>query len=206
MYGKIDLVMGSFSKSFASNGGFLATDSEALLHYLKMFSTPHLFSNALSPIQAGVALKAAEIMQSPKGEDLRRNLTGVIQTLRSALTNEGLVCLGQTSPIVPVFIGSEAKARISHRKMMENNLSTMIIEYPIVPLGASRFRLQVMASHTHVQALEAAKIMGKVHREINAPGRLAYAGAKSLAYGNSDLPTPRATFPQPLQTPAAPTP
>lgn len=166
MYGKIDFVMGSFSKTFASNGGFLATDSESLLHYLRMYSTPHLFSNALSPIQASVALKVAQIIQSPKGESLRQKLMDVVNHLRKVLIHEGLIVLGEPSPIIPVMIGSEAMARQSHQKMTEHQMAAMIIEYPLVPLGAARYRLQVMASHTHAQAASFAQTIAKIQREL----------------------------------------
>jgi 7-keto-8-aminopelargonate synthetase-like enzyme len=168
MFGKIDLVMGSFSKTFASNGGFLATDSESLLHYLKMYSTPHLFSNALSPVQAAVALKSCQIIQSGKGEQLRQNLMDSVIELRRCLDKEGLHCYGNPSPIVPVFIGSESSARLCHKNIVENNLAAMIIEYPVVPLGASRFRLQVMASHTKAEVQQAARVIGAVMRELGA--------------------------------------
>lgn len=166
MYGKIDLVMGSFSKTFAANGGFLATDSEPLLHYLKMYSAPHLFSNALSPVQTGVALKAAQIIQSKIGDDLRERLNKVVSHLRNELTAGGLQCIGNPSPIVSVFIGREADARLCHAKMMENQVAAMIIEYPVVPLGATRFRLQVMASHSEEQATHAARVISRVVHEV----------------------------------------
>ena len=63
MIGKVDIVMGSFSKTFASNGGFVATPSRGVQQYLRYFCTPATFSNALSPIQAAVALKAFEIVE-----------------------------------------------------------------------------------------------------------------------------------------------
>lgn len=166
MHGKLDLVMGSFSKTFATNGGFLATDSEAIIHYLKMFSTAHLFSNALSPVQAAVALESARIIQSEEGALRRENLMRVVKTLRRSLEEEGLVCLGNPSPIVPVMIGTEAEARLCHRGLMERNIAAMIIEYPVVALGQTRFRLQVMASHTEEQARETAKVMGEVVRDV----------------------------------------
>ena len=53
MLGKIDMVMGSFSKTFASNGGFVACKSRAVKEYLRFYSAPATFSNALSPVQAG---------------------------------------------------------------------------------------------------------------------------------------------------------
>ena len=58
MLGQVDLVMGSFSKTFASNGGFVATRSAAAKQYLRYFGGPHLFSNALAPPTACAALEA----------------------------------------------------------------------------------------------------------------------------------------------------
>lgn len=154
---EVDLVMGSFSKTFATNGGFLATDSEAIVHYMKMFSSPHMFSNALSPVQTAIALEACRIVQSPEGAQLRNQLLDVVQHLRAEFADAGLTCLGEPSAIVPVLIGTEKSARIIHKRMMERNIATMILEYPVVPLGASRFRLQVMATHTIAQAQTVAR-------------------------------------------------
>jgi glycine C-acetyltransferase len=58
MLGEVDIVMGSFSKTFASNGGFVACRSRAVKEYLRFYSPPATFSNALSPVQAAVVLKA----------------------------------------------------------------------------------------------------------------------------------------------------
>ena len=71
MLGKVDLVMGSFSKTFASNGGFVACRSRAVKEYLRFYSPTTTFSNALSQVQAAVALKAFEIVDSAEGERLR---------------------------------------------------------------------------------------------------------------------------------------
>ncbi len=189
MYGKIDIVMGSFSKSFATNGGFVATDSKALIHYLKMFSSAHLFSNALSPIQTAIALKACQIIRSPKGALLREKLHAAVTVLRSELMKEGQLCFGAPGPIVPVFIGSERKARLCHRAMTEAQLAAMIIEYPVVPLGASRFRLQVMATHTPEQAKQAAQIIGNGVRSILKKAPPKSASHYPIAHGSRlDLP------------------
>src|SRR3984893_673554 len=71
MLGKIDLVMGSFSKTFASNGGFVACKSRAVKEYLRFYSAPATFSNALSPAQAATVLKSLAIVDSPTGLALR---------------------------------------------------------------------------------------------------------------------------------------
>jgi 7-keto-8-aminopelargonate synthetase-like enzyme len=67
MLGKVDLVMGSFSKTFGSNGGFVATNSRAVKEYLRFYSPSCTFSNALSPIQVAVVSKALDIVASHEG-------------------------------------------------------------------------------------------------------------------------------------------
>ena len=66
MLGKVDIVMGSFSKTFASNGGFVSCNSVAVKQYLKFYGCSATFSNALSPVQAATVTKAFEIVQSEK--------------------------------------------------------------------------------------------------------------------------------------------
>ncbi|MDB5445334.1 MAG: aminotransferase class I/II-fold pyridoxal phosphate-dependent enzyme, partial [Phenylobacterium sp.] len=82
MLGKIDLVMGSFSKTFGSNGGFVACRNREVKEYLRFFSPPCTFSNALSPMQAATVLKAFEIIESPEGQVLRDKLMTNILSLR----------------------------------------------------------------------------------------------------------------------------
>ena len=74
MMGKIDIVMGSFSKTFASNGGFVSCNSPAVKQYLKFYGCSATFSNAMSPTQAAIVAKAFAIIQSDKGRDLRWRL------------------------------------------------------------------------------------------------------------------------------------
>lgn len=165
MLGKIDLVMGSFSKSFACNGGFLASRSPAVKHYAKMFGSSHMFSNALSPVQSAIALTAARIIRSDEGNERRERLLGVVNTLRREFSARGHACLGQPSAIVPVLIGDERTARICHRLLQERNVAAMILEYPVVAIGASRFRLQVMSTHTADEAIEASRVISEVIAE-----------------------------------------
>jgi glycine C-acetyltransferase len=162
MLGKVDLVMSSFSKVFASNGGFLASRSPSVKQYVKMFSGTHLFSNALSAPQAAAVLTATRIARSPEGEELRGKLRAAIMGLRDELTRLGLTCMGEPSPIVPLLIGNEKLARVAHRLVFERNVLAFMVEFPIAPTGASRFRLQVQASHTPEQGREAARVFAEV--------------------------------------------
>jgi 7-keto-8-aminopelargonate synthetase-like enzyme len=148
MAGQIDIVMGSFSKTFASNGGFVACNSPAVKQYLKFYGCSATFSNALSPVQAATVTKAFEIVQSDRGRELRRLLLKRIGQMRDALTAAGLTVIGDRSAIVPVLVGDEALARMASRRLPELEVIANLVEYPAVAKGNARFRLQMMPSHS----------------------------------------------------------
>lgn len=178
MLGKIDVVMGSFSKTFASNGGFVATNSRAVKEYLRFYSAPATFSNALSPAQAATILKAFDIVDSFEGRVLRLELLANVMTLRRELTEAGLEYYGDPSAIVCVKMGSEGLARLVSRRLPDLGLVANLVEFPAVPKGAARIRMQVMANHSEqnisdaVQILKAAKALAEQELEelgVNNP-------------------------------------
>jgi 7-keto-8-aminopelargonate synthetase-like enzyme/DNA-binding response OmpR family regulator len=148
MTGQIDIVMGSFSKTFASNGGFVACNSPAVKQYLKFYGCSATFSNALSPTQAATVTKAFEIVQSEKGRELRWLLMKRVVQMRDALEAAGLSVIGNPSAIVPVLVGDEALARMVSRRLPELMVIANLVEYPAVAKGNARFRLQMMPSHS----------------------------------------------------------
>jgi glycine C-acetyltransferase len=148
MLGKVDLVMGSFSKTFASNGGFVACKSRAVKEYLRFYSPPCTFSNALSPVQAATVLKAFEIVDSAEGQALRTSLMNNIVALREELAASKLEVYGDPSAIVCVKMGNEGLARLVGRRLPELGLIANLVEFPAVPKGQARFRMQVMARHS----------------------------------------------------------
>jgi 7-keto-8-aminopelargonate synthetase-like enzyme len=159
MVGKVDLVMGSFSKTFASNGGFLATSSEAPLRFVRAFGGPWTFSNALSPVQAGVVREALRIVRSDEGERLRGDLLRNVGALRDAFASHAIECMGAPSAIVPVPVGAERVGRFASGLLRERGVHANLVEFPAVAVGASRFRMQVMATHVEAQSREAAGIV-----------------------------------------------
>jgi glycine C-acetyltransferase len=161
MLGQVDLVMGAFSKTFASNGGFLATSSRGVKQFVKMYGSPHTFSNALSPVQASVVTEAIRIVRSPEGDALRSALSRGIATLRATLGERGLTCLGEPSPIVPVLVGSEPRLRLAWDHLARASVHVNMVEFPAVPTGAARFRLQAMADHTDAHAREVAEQLAR---------------------------------------------
>lgn len=147
MIGKVDLLMGSFSKTFASNGGFVACQSPSVKEYLRYYSSPHTFSNALSPIQAAVVGRCLKIVQSGEGRALREQLRVNILDLRGRLSAAGLHTYGDPSPIVCVKVGDERTARKLSKALPALGVIANVVEFPAVARNAARVRLQVMASH-----------------------------------------------------------
>ena len=180
MLGKIDLVMGSFSKTFASNGGFVACKSRAVKEYLRFYSAPATFSNALSPAQAATVLKAFEIVDSAEGRTLRAALMANVLNLRQELREADLDYYGDPSAIVCVKMGTEGLARLVSKQLVELGLIANLVEFPAVPKGAARIRMQVMANHSAqniaqaVQVLKTALQQAELELEgIKQPARLA---------------------------------
>ena len=155
MLGKVDIVMGSFSKTFASNGGFVACNSRAVKEYLRFYSAPATFSNALSPVQAATVLKAFEIIDSDEGKAQRDALMKNVLFLREKLTEAGLEYYGDPSAIVCVKMGSEGLARLVSRRLPDLGLVANLVEFPAVPKGAARIRMQVMANHSESNIIDA---------------------------------------------------
>ena len=184
MLGKIDLVMGSFSKTFASNGGFVACKSRAVKEYLRFYSAPATFSNALSPAQAATVLKAFEIVDSAEGCTLRAALMANVLNLRQELNEADLDFYGGPSAIVCVKMGTEGLARLVSKQLVELGLIANLVEFPAVPKGAARIRMQVMANHSAqniaqaVQVLKTARQQAELELEsIKQPVRLAQTAA-----------------------------
>ena len=167
LIGKVDLVMGSFSKTFASNGGFVATASAAVRDFLRVYASPHTFSNALSPVQAATVLECLRIVRSPEGDERREKMLLVSRGLRTELANRGVECIGEPSPIVPAMVGSEVLARLASRRLRDHNVFANLVEFPAVAVNRARFRLQVMAGHQLDDTVAAAKAVAAAIAEAN---------------------------------------
>ena len=165
MLGKVDIVMGSFSKTFASNGGFVACKSRAVKEYLGFYSPSCTFSNALSPVQAATVLKAFEIVDSAEGRALRGKMMANVLNLRQQLKSAGMEVYGDPSAIVCVKMGNEGLARLVGRRLPDRGLIANLVEFPAVPKGQARFRMQVMAEHTPQNVREAVERLHGAFKE-----------------------------------------
>lgn len=195
MLGKVDVVMGSFSKTFASNGGFVASRGRSVKEYLRYYSSPNTFSNAMSPANAAIVGRAFDIVASEEGANLRRKLMDNILMLRNLLNGCGLETYGDPSAIVCVKMGSEALARLTSRRLPALGMLANLVEFPAVPKGQARFRLQVMARHSQHDIVDA------VHRLATAAADAA-EDQRALEEGSATLATLAEDRPLPARAPA----
>ncbi|HEX5580149.1 MAG TPA: aminotransferase class I/II-fold pyridoxal phosphate-dependent enzyme [Gemmatimonadaceae bacterium] len=161
MLGDIDIVVGAFSKTFASNGGFVATNSAGVRSYVEAYGGPHMFSNAMSPLQVATVRAALRIVRSAEGDARRASLMNSVNVLRDSLARHGLTCLGEPSAVVPVLIGHTPLARLASGAVLRRGLFANLVEFPAVGIRAARFRMQVQADHTPEQARQAAQLMAE---------------------------------------------
>ena len=171
MLDKADVIIGSFSKTFASNGGFIAVKTRAAAEYLKYYSATQTFSNALSPVQAATVLAAFRIVRSEEGKKRRRDLMNNILYMRGEMEKVGMETLGDPSAIVPVRVGAEGLARIASRELVALGAIANLVEYPAVPQGGARFRVQVMSDHNRQDIDTLVAVMLKAMRKADAEFR-----------------------------------
>lgn len=166
--GAVDLVIGSLAKSFASNGGFLATRAREVKEYVKCHSGAHAESTALSPLQAAVILEAVRIARGREGEGLRARLEAAIITLRDELAAMDLDVRGHPSASATIAIGAEAVARQASWLAFQRGCFVNLLEHPVVGLGEAVFQMHCQAAHTPLQIFEAADLVTSAIREADS--------------------------------------
>ena len=154
-----DLIMGAFSKTFCSTGGFLAVRSEAVAQYVRCYGAACTFSNAMTPLQVAAVRAALAIVRSSEGAKLRTTLHGTSCLLRRTLVDRGLAVLGDPGAIIPVLTGSEKCGRQAAALAAEGGVLVNCVEYPAVSLGASRLRLQITPAHAAVDLDQCADVI-----------------------------------------------
>lgn len=176
----VDCIIGSFSKSFASIGGFVGTRSLGTELYVRGFSGTYTFSNFLMPPQIAAVREALRIVRSSDGEHLRNQTMENAIILREALARRGIEVYGTPSPMVITRTGDERKARLVYAECLRRGLILNCIEYPACRRGEARLRLQVSPRHTPQQLATAAEIIVTAIAKLNSEMRsseVAAAGA-----------------------------
>ncbi|MEA2284277.1 MAG: 8-amino-7-oxononanoate synthase [Solirubrobacteraceae bacterium] len=165
----VDLRMGTFSKSLASCGGFIAGSHE-VIDYLRIQSRAFLFTAAGVPAGVGAALAALRIIRSEDGPPL------FARELENArYLEDGLHALGyrvirtpQTTPIIPVLVEDDWKAVLLWRALYDAGVFVNVALHPAVPPGGALLRTSVMATHDEATLTRALSIFEQVKRDFEA--------------------------------------
>ncbi|MEO6593708.1 MAG: pyridoxal phosphate-dependent aminotransferase family protein [Planctomycetota bacterium] len=144
-----DLVMGTFSKSFASLGGFIAGPAN-VIHYMRHHARALIFSASITPASAAAALAALEIIQTRP--EMRRRVLQIAHRVRTGLAKIGFSTAGTlASPIVPVVVGDQVRMLRLWRTLFDCGLFTNAVTQPAVTFGHDLIRTSYIASHTDEQ-------------------------------------------------------
>ncbi|MBI4650528.1 aminotransferase class I/II-fold pyridoxal phosphate-dependent enzyme [Candidatus Desantisbacteria bacterium] len=161
---KVDLIMGTFSKTFAATGGFVASTKE-VVNYLRCYARSYMFSAAPAPSVIATVLAGLKTLEEEP--ELRKKLWKNIYYMHNNLQSLGyrISPSPPESAIISVQIGSEVTLRKMSKKIHELGIYANAIPFPAVPKNQSRFRLSLMATHTLDDLDIALDVFDKTGRE-----------------------------------------
>lgn len=160
----VDLIMGTFSKSFASLGGFIATDKE-ITNYLRHHSRSYIFTASITPASTAAALKAIDIMiAEPERQQHLWDLTNyALEGFRSM----GFEIGNTSTPIIPLFIRDDFKTFAITHDLLEEGVFVNPVVSPAVAPQDTLIRFSLMATHTKEQVTTGLEKIQKVFRKYN---------------------------------------
>ena len=164
--GDIDVVFGTFSKAFASVGGFVAGEAP-VIDYMRHKTRTLIFSAALPPSCAAVALTALRLMK--RDNSLFDELWSKVSFFRNGINAIGYHTLDSTTPIVPLFVGSEMMAFKMCREALDLGVFTTPAIYPAVPMGHALIRTSVMRGHTREHLQTALDVLARLKKQYSIP-------------------------------------
>ncbi len=160
----VDLVMGTFSKSFASLGGFIA-GSEPVIHYIQHHARSLIFSASMPPGNVAAVSAALEVMQDEPERIHRVNELG--ETMRHEFHKLGFDTGPSQTPIIPIVIGDMHATFLTWRLLFEEGVYTNPVIPPAVPPNQSLLRTSYMATHTDDQMTFVLEKLAKVGRIVD---------------------------------------
>ena len=151
----VDILMGTFTKSFGGMGGYIAGNKDVIA-YLRKKCAGSSFHNALSPVVCQQIISSFKVIMGEDGTDIgKRKLTALRDNsnyFRMRLMDMGLHVLGHfDSPIIPVMLYNPTKIAAFSRECLKRGLAVVVVGFPAVPILMSRARFCISAAHTRVE-------------------------------------------------------
>lgn len=161
---EVDIYMGTFSKSLASLGGYMATTKEVAT-YVRHNSRPFIFSASITP--ASVACARASLKLLRENPQMVKNLAEISNYMRSGLKAKGIKIIESTTPIIPIYTYEDEKAFLACKLLLERGVYVNPVISPATPKGQALLRTSYMATHTKEQMDEAIEKIAEVLKIIN---------------------------------------
>jgi 8-amino-7-oxononanoate synthase len=171
---QVDLRMGTFSKSLASCGGFIAGPAD-VIDFLRVQSRAFMFTASAVPAAVGAALGALKIIRSSEGPELFARALDNARYLRDGLIGIGYEAADATvlpdgsemvTPIVPVIVGDDWRAVLLWKALYEAGVYVNVALYPAVPRGGALLRTSVMATHERSHLDRALELFAEVKDSV----------------------------------------
>jgi len=159
----VDLIMSTFSKSFASLGGFIAGD-EPVIHYIKHHARALIFSASIPPANAAATLAALQVMRE-EPERVER-LTAIAAHMRQEYRRLGFNIGCCETPVIPIIIGDDTRTLLTWKALFEAGVFVNPVLAPATPDGRQLLRTSYMATHTDDQMSRVLETFEKVGRQM----------------------------------------
>lgn len=167
----IDIMMGTFTKSFGSCGGYIA-GSKDLIKYLKFVSPGHLYATAMSPPAVQQVISALEVITGE--DDTKRGAQKLAQIkensnfFRKELRKMGCEVIGDPdSPVMPIMLYNPAKIPAFSRECFKRDVAVVTVAFPATPLLLARARICISAAHTREDLQRALKVINEVSTMVH---------------------------------------
>jgi 7-keto-8-aminopelargonate synthetase-like enzyme len=163
---EVDLIMGTFSKSFATVGGFVA-GSEELINYIKHSARSFMFSAAMPPSSVGTVQAVLDLIND--SNSFHEKLWANVAFMQEGLKDLGFYTYNSSTPIIPILVGDDIKAMMVTRYLEEHGVFATPVISPAVPKGEALIRTSYMASHSLEDLEYCLKIFKLVADEFDLP-------------------------------------
>ncbi|MBQ3494229.1 MAG: aminotransferase class I/II-fold pyridoxal phosphate-dependent enzyme [Clostridia bacterium] len=164
---EVDIIMGTFSKSLASLGGYVAS-TKRVIEFVKHTSRPYIFSASITPASVACARKSLEILKrEPERVQALRDISAY---MRNGLKAEGIDIIESETPIIPIYVYQDEKAFIACKLLLERGVYVNPVITPATPVGYALLRTSYTATHTKEQmdyCIEKIKEVLEILKDIN---------------------------------------
>ena len=160
---EVDIIMGTFSKSLASLGGYMAAD-ERVVEWVKHTSRPYIFSASITPASVACARQSLKIIR--EHPERVKALADISEYMRNGLKKLGVKIIDSTTPIIPIYVYDDMKAFLACKMLLEKGVYVNPVISPATPPGQALLRTSYTATHTKEQMDKAMVAIKEVLDEL----------------------------------------